>query len=252
MWFFVFGALFGVLSFVHIIFGISLTATVIIAGSFYICLAAIALFGLWAILRIDIKWISYYIMLSCLSTLLLIAMSVVNTCLLVVRKSQYLAQCSSDSRVTGYVGSNGQSEQDIAEDCENYFIKIAAVSIFVSLLLNIVNLAFMVKLIQYMLKARRIQDEERSHVNLQERRQSRLTEPSANSNRAPESGNLVLPSHSRSRISPAMKDTNGGLPGNNETVASSDAPETPAQPIVISTDPPQQPSSLDISGGDQQ
>ncbi|KAG2181656.1 hypothetical protein INT44_008471 [Umbelopsis vinacea] len=178
-------------------------------------------------------------------------MSIVNACLIILRKGQYLAQCTTDGRISGFASRNGKSEQNVADDCEHYFITIAIVSIVLSLFFNIMNasvsvLAYIFKLAQYMFKSRRIQEEEWSHFNLEERRPSRRTEPSANPNRASGSGSLAARSFSRSRVSPAMKDTNVVLPGDNETIASSNAPENPVHPIAIPLNPQQQPSPSDI------
>jgi hypothetical protein len=66
-------------------------------------------------------------------------MSVINACLLFVRKSQYLAQCNSDSRISRYAESHAMSKQDAANACDAYFIEIAIISIVLSFFFNVMN-----------------------------------------------------------------------------------------------------------------
>jgi hypothetical protein len=66
-------------------------------------------------------------------------MSVVNACLITLRRSQYLSECISDSRISRYADSHGITEQDAADACDSYFTTITVVSIVLSSFLNIMN-----------------------------------------------------------------------------------------------------------------
>lgn len=66
-------------------------------------------------------------------------MSVVNACLITLRRSQYLADCINDSRISRYASSRGINEQDAADACNTYYTTVTIVSIVLSTVLNIMN-----------------------------------------------------------------------------------------------------------------
>ncbi|KAJ2960953.1 hypothetical protein NQZ79_g3713 [Umbelopsis isabellina] len=92
-------------------------------------------------------------------TLACFAMSVINAGLIFWYKDQYLGKCNNQDYLSKYFNVNGDTEEEVLQACQKYFQNVAIGSIITTVILGIMNIAFAVKLTQWLLQTRRDRNE---------------------------------------------------------------------------------------------
>ncbi|KAG2179819.1 hypothetical protein INT43_003602 [Umbelopsis isabellina] len=98
-------------------------------------------------------------LLAWIMTLACFAMSVINAGLIFWYKDQYLGKCNNEDYLSKYFNVQGDTEEQVLQACQKYFQNVAIASIITTVILGIMNIAFAVKLTQWLVQTRRDRNE---------------------------------------------------------------------------------------------
>ncbi|KAM3583127.1 hypothetical protein VKS41_004876 [Umbelopsis sp. WA50703] len=140
-------------------------------------------------------------------------MSVINAGLIFWYKDQYLGKCNNNDYLSKYFGVNGETEEEVLQACQKYFQNVAIASIITTVVLGIMNIAFAVKLTQWLLQTRR--DKQESHQAQVEREQQQRLDADRGAEKRPgwfDRFRGQPNTGATGKVNPEMSETGGAKP----------------------------------------